>query len=347
MLHRPLGAFGGLNGGRKLGVALVGLGSYSTGQLGPALRETMHCGLAAVVTGSPEKGRQWTKDYGLREGAVYGYDDMHRLADDPEVDIVYVVTPPGLHAEHTIRAAKAGKHVICEKPMANTAAECDAMIAACREAGVKLSIGYRLHFHPTHRELMRLSRERDFGRLTKLEGGFGFRTGNRGWRLNKALGGGGPLMDVGIYVIQAACMAAGTEPIALTARELPKTRPELFSEVEETIEFDLEFPDGVRCAGRTSYNENYNRFRAESQGGGWIEIEPAYSYRGVRGRTHLGPLPASDVNQQALQMDAFARNILDGTESIVPGEMGQRDMRIIDTIYESARRGGVRLEVPA
>ena len=332
------------NAGRKMGVALVGLGSYSTGQLGPALRETKLCRLAGVVTGSPEKGDRWARDYGFPRSCVYNYETMSQIAGNPAIDIIYVVTPPGLHAEHTIRAAEAGKHVICEKPMAVSVAECDAMIKACRTAGVKLSIGYRLHFHPLHQEVKRLAREKDFGAFNHMRGQFGFRIGGMAWRLNKKLAGGGPLMDVGVYVIQSACMAAGTAPISAKARELPKTRPELFKEVEETLEFELEFPDNVVCEARTSYSESYNRFRAEARDG-WIELEPAFSYSGLRGRTHKGPLPESSINQQAAQMDGFARTILEGGESVIPGEMGRRDMQIVEAIYESARTKGRPVDV--
>lgn len=326
-------------GGRKLGVALVGLGSYATGQLGPALRQTKLCRLAGVVTGTPEKAARWAREFALPERSLYNYDTLPRIAENPDIDIIYIVTPPGLHAEHTIRAAQTGKHVICEKPMAISVAQCDAMIAACREAGVKFSIGYRLHFQPLHQEVKRLARDRDFGAFTRMEGGFGFHMMGHPWRLTQALGGGGPLMDVGIYVIQSACMAAGAAPIAVTAHEEPKQRPELFDEVEETIRFTLEFPDGARCEGRASYEEGYNRFRAEGDKG-WVELEPAFSYRGLAGRTSRGPLPdAANFNQQAAQMDDFAACILENRATVVPGEMGRRDMQIITAIYESARTG--------
>ena len=217
---------------RKLGVALVGLGGYSSGQLGPALKLTEHCRLAGVVTSSREKGARWAKDHGFPETSIYGYDTMARMADNPDIDIVYVVTPNGLHAEHAIAAAKAGKHVICEKPMANTVADCDAIIAACRAAGVKLSIGYRLHFDPFHEELRRLVRTQEFGPFMKMDGGFGFTMSRPQWRAEKKLAGGGPLMDLGVYVIQETFMAAGAAPVAITARELPKKRPEFFRDVE-------------------------------------------------------------------------------------------------------------------
>lgn len=325
--------------GRKLGVALVGLGNYSTGQLGPALKLTQLCRLAGVVTGSREKGERWARDHGFSENAVYDYSSMARLADNPDIDIVYIVTPPGLHAQHAIAAARTGKHIISEKPMANAVAECDAMIAACRAAKVKLSIGYRLHFEPYHGELERLVQEGDFGPFEKMTGAFGFRIGGRVWRLDKKLAGGGPLPDVGTYVIQEACRAQGERPpLAVTATEAPKERPELFSQVEEEISWTMEFPGGAVCEGWSSYARRRNMFRAEGPRG-WIEIEPAYSYGGLAGRTSRGPMEFPNVNQQAAQMDDFSECILTGRPTPVPGEMGRRDIAIIAAIYQAAATG--------
>lgn len=334
--------------GRKLGIALAGLGNYSTNQLGPALRETQHCRLAGVVTGSPEKGRQWAADHGFPASSVYGYDTMARLADNKDIDIVYIVTPPGLHAEHAIAAARAGKHVICEKPMANTVAECDAIIAACRQAGVRLGMGYRLHHDPNHLALKRLAREQTYGPFMRMNGQHSFRLGLRNgvkpWRAEHALAGGGPLMDVGVYVIQAACKAKGEAwPVAVTAREEPKTRPEFFVDVEETLHFRLEFADGAVCEGLTSYELRGNQFRAEAEKG-WFEVQPAFSYRGIKATTSEGPLDLPVINQQAAQMDDFAQCVTYRRDTPVPGEMGRRDMVIIEAIYESARTGR-RVEV--
>ncbi len=331
---------------KKLGVALVGLGGYSKGQLGPALKLTEHCRLMGVVTGSPEKGVQWAKDYGFPETSVYGYDTMARLADNPDIDIVYVVTPNGLHAEHAIAAAKAGKHVICEKPMANTVADCDAILAACRAAGVKLSIGYRLHFDPFHEELRRLVRTQEFGPFMKMDGGFAFIMGQKVWRAERKLAGGGPLMDLGVYVIQETLMATGgVLPVAITARERPKQRPEFFLDVEESINWTMEFANGARAEGYTSYNDKRNDFRAEGPGG-WFEAGPAYSYRGIKATTSRGPVVATALpSQQALQIDDFAVCVRDNLPSRVPGEMGRRDMVMVEAIYASAAAGGKRIEV--
>ena len=339
--------------GKKLGVALVGLGSYSKGQLGPALKLTQNCFLAGVVTGDRAKGQAWAKEFGFAEKNVFSYDTMGQLADAKDIDIVYVVTPNGLHAAHAIAAAKAGKHVICEKPMANTVAECDAILAACRAAKVRLSIGYRLHFDPYHMEMMRLARDKDFGAFTKMTGARAFTLKEGAWRADKKLAGGGPMMDLGVYIIQGACMAAAgfpamggglaAAPIAVTAKENPKTKPAQFGDgVEESIDWTMEWASGAVCEATTNYvGPSVDRFRAEGAKG-WLEFkEKAFTYRGSvvetsrDGKLNFGPF----VNQQALQMDDFAVCVREGRESRVPGEMGRRDLVIIEAIYEAARTG--------
>ena len=325
---------------RKLGVALCGLGNYSRNQLGPALKLTHHCHLTGVITGSQEKGRQWAKDYGFPEKNVYHYDTMQQMAGNPDIDIVYVVTPNALHAPHTIAAARAGKHVICEKPMALNALECEKMIAACAAAKVRLSIGYRLHFEPHTQELKRLARDKDFGTFMKMSGGNGFRMPRKVWRAEHSLAGGGPLMDMGVYSIQAACMAADNATcIAVTAKEHPKTRPEIFEDVEEGLDYTLEFSNGAKAELVTTYSDRIGKFRAEGDKG-WILLEPAHSYQGIKAVTHNGPLDIKPIpSHQAPQMDDFALCVREQRESIVGASMGHRDMVIIDAIYQAAKTG--------
>lgn len=348
-----LTARGGAQGAppaRKLGVALCGLGNYSRGQLGPALKLTQHCALRGVVTGSREKGEAWAKEFGFPEKNIYNYATMARMIDNPDIDIVYVVTPNSLHPEHAIAAAWAGKHVISEKPLANTVADCNAMITACRVNGVKLSVGYRLQFEPHYDELKRLARTKEWGPFRKMEGGLGFTMNQPQWRAEKALAGGGPLMDLGIYAVQAACMAAavgfaGDTPVVITGRERPKKRPEFFRDVEETIEWSMEFPGGVKGDFVTSYNGGIDRFRAEAEKG-WIEFAPAFAYGGLKVSTAQGPLNLPvPPRQQVAQMDDFALCIRENRETRVPGEMGRRDMVIIEAIYASAAQGGKPIEI--
>jgi glucose-fructose oxidoreductase len=221
------------------------------------------------------------------------------------------------------------------------------MLAACRLNKVKLSIGYRLQFEPHYLELKRLARTQDFGPFTKMSGGLSFTMTKPQWRAERKLAGGGPLMDLGIYAVQAACMAKGAAPVAVTARELPKKRPEFFRDVEETIEWTMEFAGGAKGEFSTSYNGGLDRFRAEADKG-WIEFAPAFQYGGLKVATSKGPLGLLvPPSQQAVQMDDFAQCIRANRESSVSGEMGRRDMVIIEAIYKSAAQGGKRIEIAA
>jgi glucose-fructose oxidoreductase len=325
-------------GQRKLGIALLGLGRYATGQLGPSLRETRNCELTAVITGTPAKGEKWMADYGLKRSNVYSYETMDAIAGNKEIDIVYVVTPPALHPQYSIRAAKLGKHVISEKPMATTVEDCDRMIAAARDAKVQLGIGYRLHYEPHHLEMERATRAKELGEIQKMSGGFGYVMRQRESRITRSLSGGGPLMDVGIYVLHAACMVIGKPPTYVTAKEELKLNPELFNEVEEGISWTMEFPGGEKCDGFASFNKGANQFRVEGKKG-WIQISPSFSYGGIGGETDRGRMNLPAVNQQALQMDDFAACVLSGKKTGVPGELGRRDIQIMMAIYEAARTG--------
>ncbi len=329
---------------QKLGVALVGLGSYATGQLAPALQETEHCRLAGIVTGTPAKAASWKEKYDIPDDSVYDYESFDRIADNPDVDIVYVVLPNSMHAEYTIRAARAGKHVITEKPMATSVHDCERMIDACREAGVKLSVGYRLQFDPFHQEIMRLGQEEVFGPVTAVEGSFSFTyRDTSAWRFSKEMAGGGALLDVGIYTINGARYVVGEEPIALRAQAF-NTRPDIFTEIYETILWQMEFPGGAVSTHGSSYSGSVNRLYMMSERG-WAEIDPSYHYDERIGRTSAGPMDFPTVYEQALQMDDFALCIMEDRESRVSGEEGLRDMRVIEAIYRSIDAGGDRVEV--
>ncbi|RYY12864.1 MAG: Gfo/Idh/MocA family oxidoreductase, partial [Cytophagaceae bacterium] len=251
---------------RKLGVALVGLGKYSTGQLAPALQQTKLCRLVGIVTGSPAKAAQWKQQYQLADKDIYNYQTFDRIIDNPDIDIVYVVTPNALHAEFVVRAAQAGKHVICEKPMATTVADAQHMIAASKKAGKKLGIGYRLHFEPHHQEMMRLGQTQAYGKINHLLTDNGFKFNNdTPWRVSKSLAGGGPLMDMGIYCLQGCLYTKGQVPIAVTAKFAPKADTQLFKEVEAGLNWQMQFADGSTADCRTSYAENLaGRLRAEA-----------------------------------------------------------------------------------
>ncbi|WP_225421271.1 Gfo/Idh/MocA family protein [Sphingomonas parva] len=331
---------------RKLGYAIVGLGYYATRVIIPQFANCRHSRLAALVSGDPDKARRYAAEYGVPERSLYDYRSFDRIGDDPDVDIVYVVLPNSMHAEYTIRAARAGKHVLCEKPMAVSVAECEAMIAACRAAGRTLMIGYRSHFEPHNLHAMKLAREGAIGRRRYVHAEHGFVAGDPGqWRLKKALAGGGSLMDMGIYSVQAARYLTGEEPVAVTARASTDRSDPRFAEVEDLIAWTLDFPSGAISHGMSSYSSNHNRVRIAGDRGR-IDMEPATPYAGhslrlVRdgGEQRLAPPPGPAVNQFVGQLDHMSESAASGGAPIVAGEEGLQDMRIIEAIYRSAAEG--------
>ena len=328
-------------GGKKLGIALLGLGDYSTKQLAPAFKNVTNARLAGIVTGSPDKIPTWQKEYNIPDGNVYNYENFDSIKDNKDIDVVYVVTPTGTHADFSIRAAQAGKHVICEKPMAPTVEDCTRMIDAAKKAGVTLQIGYRLHWDPFHLHLMEVIKNKKFGDWKSIETGNGYKvnnfTGHNAWRITKKLGVAGALYDVGVYAVQGALYTAQVNPISVTAKKSTE-RPEIFTEVPETYEWELEFPGGRKSVGFSSYGRSGNYVRAELEKGK-IEISPSYGYSGQKGFTPDGPMNFTHVPQQSLQIQGQVEAILASKPSIVPGEMGRRDIAVINGIMEAADSG--------
>jgi predicted dehydrogenase len=325
---------------KQLGFALCGLGKLSAEQLAPALQLTKHAKLTGIVTGTPAKAKEWKQKYNLLDKNIYSYDNMHEMANNPDIDVVYVVTPNSLHARDTIAAAKAGKHVFCEKPMEVSVEKCQQMIDACKAANRMLGIAYRCQFEPHHLECIRIAREKEFGNLKMINAGFCIKTDDpTQWRLRRDLAGGGCLMDVGVYALQAAMYLSGEEPVAVTAIET-KTDQKKFSEVEETISFQLKFPSGVigNCVGSYNfYDEAGYRVFAEN---GWFGLEHGFYYEVGRGfRSDGKPLKFAHKDHFALEMDHFAECILNNAPTKVPGEMGLRDVHIMMKIYEALKSG--------
>lgn len=328
--------------GEKLKVALCGLGRYAN-ILAKGLEECEFCRLTGIITGTPEKATAWKKKYNLQDKNIYDYDNFDEIANNEDIDLVYVVLPNGMHKEFTIRAAKAGKHVIVEKPMANTVEECREMIAACKKAGVQLALGYRLHYEPNHLEIMRLGQEKVFGQVRLMEASLGFNmTGidPGDWHLNKKLSGGGPLMNLGVYCIQSNRYVLGEEPIAVTAQFLPKIRPDLFVEVEEGVTWQLEFSSGAVGTSTTTSTSNVDRFYAAAEKG-FFEMSPAISYGPFIGRSSAGAFNFPVINQQAAQLDGIGKFILEGKKLPIhiAGQEGLKDMLVIEAIYKAAQTG--------
>lgn len=320
----------------KLGVALVGLGYYSTDLLAPALQLTQHCELKGIVSGTPSKIERWKKQHGLQDKNIYNYESFDRIADNPDIDVVYVVLPPSMHAEYVVRAAKAGKHVWCEKPMAITANECQQMIDACNKNKVKLSIGYRMHHEAVTQKVIQLRKELRYGKVLEVNAAAGyFDTRTNHWKQIKKMGGGS-MYDMGVYPLNAIRYSTGLEPITVSAKQ-STTRPEIYKEVDETMEFDLEFANGTIGHGKTSFGMSMNDLAVRCEKGGWT-LSPFSSYSGVQGETSDGiKLPPSPGNEQAKQMDDDAVSIKNNAKVLVPGEEGLNDIRVVEAIYRSVK----------
>jgi predicted dehydrogenase len=330
--------------GKKLGWAIVGLGRLSINQILPAFAKCEKSKVVAFVTGSREKGEKLAARYGVNPKNIYNYQTYDTLRDNPEVDVIYIVLPNGMHAEYTVRGAKAGKHVLSEKPMANTPKDCEEMIAASRQAGKKLMVAYRCRYEPFNTELIRVSRSGDLGPIRAVVSDHGFNIGDpTQWRLNKALAGGGSLMDIGLYALQAARYGTGEEPTEVTAMEYTDRKDVRFKEVEDMINFQLRFPSGALAQCTSSYGySGQNRIRVIGTKG-WAELEPATSYTGLRMRVRLNnrteerDLPQRD--HFAGEMDHMSDCIIQNKDVLTPGEEGLRDLRIMMAIYEAARTG--------
>lgn len=325
---------------RKLNIALCGLGVYA-GILADGIAASNSCRLAGIVTGTPAKALDWKKRFAIPDGNIYNYQDFDQIAGNRDIDLVYVVLPNSMHKEFTVRTARAGKHVITEKPMATNAADCEAMIKACRDAGVQLGVGYRLHFEPYNREMMRLGQQKVFGQVRLMEISLGYKADDgKGWRTHRALSGGGPLMNLGVYCVQAARYVSGEEPVAVTAQFNPVVNKEVFAEVEASITWQLEFPSGAICNSTSTYTAGVDRLFASGDKG-FFELSPAISYGPFKGRTSEGEFHFPEINQQGAQLDAMAECLLAGKPlpTHVRGEEGWKDCRIMDAIYEAARTG--------
>jgi glucose-fructose oxidoreductase len=321
---------------KKLGVALVGLGYYSTDLLAPALQLTEHCSLMGIVTGTPEKAKHWQQQYNIAEKNTYDYKSFDSIANNPAIDVIYIVLPPSMHAEYVIKAANAGKHVWCEKPMAMTAAECQSMIDACNKNKVKLSIGYRMQHEPNTQRIIQFRKDKTYGDIINVAAAAGYVDGRTDhWKQKKAMGGGS-MYDMGVYPLNATRYVTGEEPIAVTAKQ-STNRPDIYHEVDETMQFTLEFPGGAVAECETSFGKNMNALNVKCRKGGY-KLEPFQSYSGINGETTDGKkLNARIPNQQAKQMDDDALAIINNKSVLVPGEEGLKDIRVVEAIYRSVK----------
>jgi predicted dehydrogenase len=316
--------------GKKLGWAVVGLGSLSIHQILPAFAGCEKSRVTALVSGHPDKAQKLALRYGVDANHIYNYENYDSIQKDPEVDVIYIVLPNGMHAEYTIRGLQAGKHVLCEKPMANTPADCQKMIDASRAANRKLMVAYRCRY--------------ELGPTQTILTNAGWHIDNPDqWRLKKDLAGGGSLMDIGIYALNAARYLSGEEPAEVNAMMYSTPGDPRFKEVEENINFQLRFPSGVLALCSSSYGYYHQSHFRLLGTTGLLELDPATWYSGLRLRVQHGTvleereLPV--VDHFAAEMDHLSGCVMENKEPLTPGEEGLRDVKIMMAIYEAATAG--------
>jgi predicted dehydrogenase len=330
--------------GKKLGWAVVGLGSLAINQILPAFAKCEKSKVVALVSGHPEKAKKLAERYDVSPKAIYNYQNYDSIRDNPEVDIIYVVLPNGMHAEYTVRGFQAGKHVLTEKPMANTPAECQQMIDAANKAGKKLMVAYRCRYEPFTKEAIRIVRSGELGPTQVIVADAGWNaTDPTQWRLNKALAGGGALLDIGIYALQATRFLSGEEPVEVNAMMYTTPGDPRFKEVEQTISWQMRFPNGIMANCTTSYGyASQSHYRVVGTKG-LLEMDPGSWYRGNRMRIHQeGSWREIEIAEQdhfALEMDHMSDCVMQNKTPFTPGEEGLRDMKLMMAIYESARSG--------
>ncbi len=330
--------------GKKLGWAIVGLGSLSINQILPAFAQCEKSKVVALVSGHPDKANKLAVRYGVNPKNIYNYQNYDSIKENPEVDIIYIVLPNGMHAEYTVRGLQAGKHVLTEKPMANTPAECQQMVDAGRKANKKLMVAYRCRYEPYNQEAIRVAHSHELGTVKVIlaDAGFAMKDPNV-WRLKKSLAGGGSLMDIGIYALQAARYLTGEEPNEVNAMMYSTPNDPRFKEVEEAINFQLHFPSGILANCTSSYGYAWQSHYRVVTSEGWLEMDPATAYSGLRMRVHRGNVTEEKdlpvVDHFAAEMEHMSDCVMQNKEPLTPGEEGLRDLTIMHALYEAANTG--------
>ena len=338
------------NAGHKFGWCIVGLGRISMEHFMPGVTNSKNGRLTALVSGHREKAEKQAAMYNVPSPSIYSYDNYDEIARNREIDGVYIALPNSMHAEYTIRAARAGKHVLCEKPMATSIEDCRRMIEESAKHHVKLMIAYRCQYQPQHLKAIELIRSGQIGQVQVIESAFGFPIQPGEWRLNKKMAGGGPLLDVGIYALNACRYLSGEEPMDIRANASTIDKDGRFAEVEENDGWTMRFPSGILASCTTTYGGDTGGggFFKVHGSKGWVAMEPAFPYNGMRLTAHLQdgqdldmPDPQKDPAQFTTQADYFADCVWNNREPKTDGQEGLRDMTYISQIYEAAGMKGL------
>ena len=335
----------GQSSGRKLRYCIVGLGRISINHFMQGCKLSQHSEVVAFVSGHREKADKLAGDYNVPAKNIYSYANYDEIAHNSDIDAVYIALPNSMHAEYTIRAAKAGKHVFCEKPMATSVEESQAMIDACKAAKRKLMIAYRCQYEPTNLHAIKLIRDGSLGKIQAIESANGFNEKAGEWRLDKKLAGGGPLMDVGIYSLNACRYLTGEEPAGLEGHCTVVDHDGRFTSVEENCGWTMRFPSGVVASCNTTYGAPMDGFIRVHGSKGVLHMEPAFSYQGIHLKADInGQPPVDDLStekdpaQFTREADYFAECVFQDKEPKSDGEEGLRDMKYMAAIYKSSGR---------
>jgi predicted dehydrogenase len=327
---------------KRVGYAVVGLGHFAEHTVLPGFRSSRKARLVALVSGDESKARRLAAQFGPAE--TYDYNAYARCFQNPQVEAVYIATPNSTHAECALQAAAAGKHVLCEKPMATSVMDCRKMIDSCRTHHVRLMVAYRKYFEPAALHLKALADSGKLGRLKIIHTSFSIsvRPGQKpAWHFDPQLAGGGALPDVGIYVVSTARWVTGSDPVEVSAYEWT-VDPEAFRGIDESVAFRLNFPDGLVMMATASWGGAMESFFHLAGEKGWATLAPAYQHseeRRVYGRIEgtWFEKKFKVLNEVALELDEFADCIRHDREPAPNGTQGLSDVAVMEAIYQSAR----------
>jgi len=331
---------------RKTGYCIVGIGRIADHYL-RGMAATDSSAVTAFVSGHRDKALKFAAQYGVPESSIYSYEQFDAIRDNKAIDATIICLPNSMHAEYTIRSAKAGKHVLCEKPMATSVADCQTMIAACAAARVKLMIAYRLHYEPVTMRTIKLIRDGGIGKIQAIDSANGYNIARGEWRATKALGGGGPLMDVGIYCLNATRYLTGEEPASFTATVSTVDHDGRFDTVEENTAWTSTFPSGAVATCSTTYGANQTGYYRVYGSKGWLEVAP-FHYEGQRLQAQYRDdtlkrdvridetSPDHDPSHFTRQLNHFTECVTLDHTPLTPGEEGLRDMQYMQAIYRAA-----------
>jgi len=266
----------------KIGYAVVGLGTLTRNAILPAFANCRHSKLVALVSRDTKKAAELGKKY--KAPKIYSVSNFDRCLRNPEVSAVYVVTPPGQHEEFTVRTAQAGKHVLCEKPLAATAEQSRKMVEACRHGGVLLMTAYRKYFEPSTVYLKSLIASGALGQIDAIHTSFSENYNPKSspaWLLDPSLAGGGPMMDLGVYCVNTCRLLVGEDPAEVVAQSWRHDKRR-FVNVEEGMAFQLRFPSGLIVQGTSTYSAAISSFVYVQGSKGWAALSPAYTFEDER-----------------------------------------------------------------